>query len=59
MKHYEDFEDELDDIRLKLYEETKDMSHIEITAYINAETDKICKGFCITMIRATSRIDKA
>lgn len=59
MKHYEDFEDELDDIRLKLYEETKEMSHIEITAHINAEADKICKGFGITMIRATSRIDEA
>lgn len=52
MKHYEDFEDELDDIRVKLYEETKHMSPSEFTAHINAEADRICKEFGITLEKA-------
>lgn len=47
MKHYEDFEDELDDIRVKLYEETKHMSSSEFASHINAEADRICKEFGI------------
>ena len=40
---YEDFEDELDAIRLSLYEEVKNMNTDEILTYIHEQTASIIK----------------
>ncbi len=40
---YNDFEDELDEIRLALYEEIKNMTPDEEVAYITAKTEPILK----------------
>jgi hypothetical protein len=42
---YETFEDELDAIRLGLYEETKNMTHEERAAYINAMAEPVIKEY--------------
>ncbi|MBQ3645339.1 MAG: hypothetical protein IJM82_00130 [Synergistaceae bacterium] len=42
-KVYDDFEDELDAIRLALYEEIKDMTPEEQVAYIHEQTAPIIK----------------
>ncbi len=44
-KIYDDFEDELDAIRLSLYEEIKGMTPEEEVAYITAKTEPIIKQF--------------
>ena len=41
------FENQLDDIRIKLYEETKDMAKEEIIENVNAHAKKIAKEFGI------------
>lgn len=51
----EDFEDELDDIRIKLYEETKHMSPGEFTAHIRAKSQQIREELGITMQKADLR----
>ena len=43
------FENELDDIRLKLYEETKEMDKEEIIKRVNNNAQKIAKEFGITI----------
>ena len=45
MKHTNTFEDELDEIRIKLYEETKDMTPEEHVAYIKALSAPILKEY--------------
>ena len=42
---YHDLEDELDAIRLSLYEEIKDMTPEEEVTYIKAETEPIMRQF--------------
>jgi len=42
-----DFENQLDDIRIKLYEETKEMSKEEIIRNVNANAQKIAREFGI------------
>lgn len=42
----------LEKARLDLYEQTKHMTPSEFTAHINAEADRICKEFGITMKKA-------
>ncbi len=42
-KIYNDFEDELDAIRLSLYEEVKDMTPNEMVTYIHEQTAPIIK----------------
>ena len=42
-KIYDDFEDELDAIRVSLYEEVKDMSDEEMISYIRAQVAPIMK----------------
>ena len=46
-------EDELDAIRLKIYEEIKDMTPAEQTAYIKAAVAPIHEEFGITPISTT------
>ncbi len=46
-KIYDDFEDELDAIRLSLYKEIKDMTPEEEVAYITVKTEPIIKKFGI------------
>jgi hypothetical protein len=47
---YDTFEDELDAIRLKLYEETKNMSSEEQIAYLHECTAPFLKKYGITPI---------
>ena len=42
---YETFEDELDAIRLAIYEEIKDMTREERVAYFNSQAEPIIKEF--------------
>ena len=42
---YETFEDELDAIRLAIYEEIKDMTPEEQVAYFNAQAEPIIKEY--------------
>ena len=44
-----DIEDELNAIRLKLYEEVKDMTPEEFIAYLNAETMPVMQQYGIKM----------
>lgn len=44
---YDTFEDELDAIRLQMYEETKDMTPEEEIAYIRVQTEPIMKQYNI------------
>ena len=44
-KVYDDFEDELDAIRLSLYEEVKDMTTEEMIAHIHRHTEPIMKQY--------------
>ena len=48
-KIYNDFEDELDAIRLSLYEEVKDMTIEERIAHLHEKTDPIIKKYGIQM----------
>ena len=48
---YDTFEDELDAIRLSLYEETKGMTPEEHTAYVHAQVQPVLQEF---NIRASS-----
>ena len=45
MMVYETFEDELDAIRLAIYEEIKDMTPEEQVAYLNAQAEPILKEY--------------
>ena len=38
-------EDEIDEIRLKIYEETKHMTHAEFNAYIREGAEAVAKEF--------------
>ena len=42
---YDDFEDELDAIRLAIYEEVKGMTPAEHVAYIHAQVEPIMKQY--------------
>jgi hypothetical protein len=53
--NYDTFEDELDAIRIKLYEETKDMTPEEEIAYLRAKTAPIHEKY---HIRTVSEIKK-
>jgi hypothetical protein len=44
------FEDELDAIRIRLYERTKDMTLEEEVAYINSEARRILKPYGIRTV---------
>ncbi len=44
---FDTFEDELDAIRLRLYEEIKDMTPEERAAYSNAQAEPVMKEFNI------------
>ena len=46
-KMFETFEDELDAIRLSLYEEVKDMTPEEEIAYLKAQVEPLYQEFCI------------
>ena len=48
-KIYNDFEDELDAIRLSLYEETKGMTPREEVAYLNAKTKPVIQRYNFIM----------
>lgn len=52
MKYYDNFEDELDDIRIKLYEETKGMRPSEFTAHIRAKSQQIREELGISWEKA-------
>lgn len=41
------FENQLDEIRIKLYEETKEMAKEEIIRHVNTHANKIAKEFGI------------
>ena len=43
------FEDQLDEIRVQLYEETKDLDKEEIVRTVNAHAQKIAHEFGITV----------
>ena len=45
MMDYKTFEDELDAIRLAIYEEIKDMTIKEQVAYFNSQAEPIIKEF--------------
>ena len=42
-----DFENQLDEIRIKLYEETKNMEKIDIICTVNSHAQKIAQEFGI------------
>ena len=44
-KKFDNFDDELDTIRLSLYEETKGMTPLEEIAYLNAKTEPIIQQY--------------
>jgi hypothetical protein len=48
-----DYEDELDAIRVALYEEIKDMSPSEVTAYFNAKVKPVEREFNIRVLTET------
>ena len=50
MKTYNSFEDELDAIRLAIYEEIKEMTPEEETAYFRRKTEPILKRLGISAI---------
>jgi hypothetical protein len=50
MMNYNSFEEELDAIRLELYEEIKDMTYGERAAYIKSETASIHEKYGICSI---------
>lgn len=52
MKTYDRFEDELDDIRVALYEKTKHMSDREFTEHIRSESRKIAAEYGLNLTRA-------
>jgi hypothetical protein len=59
MKNPIDFEDELDAIRVAIYEEIKDMTPAEEVAYINEQGASAAKDFNIRVIAAApSREDR-
>ena len=45
-----DFESQLDDIRIKLYEETKTMEKLDIINIVNSHAHKIAEKFGITVV---------
>jgi hypothetical protein len=61
MKRSNTFEDELDEIRVKLYEETKDMSIEESVAYLKALAAPVLKEFglrTVNQIKADEQMKK-
>ena len=55
MKDKNVIEDELDAIRVSLYEETKDMTASERIAYIRSQTAPLLKKHGITPVRSPGR----
>ena len=58
---YETFEDELDAIRLAIYEEIKDMTPEEQAAYFNAQAEPIIKEYglrTLNQIEADEQMSK-
>ncbi|MDR2296300.1 MAG: hypothetical protein LBD95_05825 [Clostridiales Family XIII bacterium] len=53
MKNPNTIEKELNAIRVSLYEETKDMSSSELTAYIKAQTESLLKEHGIIPVCGT------
>ena len=53
--NYKTFEDELDAIRLEIYEEIKDMTPEEETAYIKAQTESIHEKYGIRPVEGMKR----
>ena len=51
MNNYNPIEKELNEIRVLLYEETKNMSPSELTEYIKAQTEPMLKKYGITPLR--------
>jgi hypothetical protein len=50
LKTYETFEDELDDIRLRIYEEIKDMTPDEEIAYFRRKTEPVLERLGIRAV---------
>ena len=48
--NHKTFEDELDTIRLEIYEEIKEMTHEEKVAYLRAQTDSIHEKYNIRTV---------
>jgi hypothetical protein len=51
MNNYDNFEDQLDEIRVQLFEETQGMKKAEIIEMVNSRGRKIAKEFGITVIK--------
>ena len=61
MKRADTFEDELDEIRVRLYEETKDMTIKEHVAYIKSLAAPILKEYglrTLNQIKANEPVEK-
>lgn len=55
---YETFEDELDAIRLELYDETKSMTPEERVAYVNAMAEPIIKEYGLKTVTYEQMMEK-
>ena len=53
--NYKTFEEELDAIRLEIYEEIKDMTPEEETAYIKVQTEPIHEKYDIRQVEGMKR----
>ena len=61
MRHKDTFQEELDEIRVKLYEEVKDMTPEEHVAYIKTLTAPILKEYglrTVNQIKADEQMKK-
>ena len=53
-----DYEDQIDSIRVGIYEKTKDMSNVDAASVANEHARKIAEQYGIKMIRAESGYDE-
>jgi hypothetical protein len=53
-----DFEDELDKIRIQLYEETKNLDSVSLVKTVNSNAKKIADEFGIKIIKSHSAKEK-
>jgi hypothetical protein len=56
MKLTTDIEDEIDAIRDALYEEIKDMSPAEETAYFNTEAEALSEKYNFRFVKSTAEV---
>ena len=59
MVKYNSFEEELDAIRIALYEKTKDMTPEEEIAYLRAQTDPIHEQYGIRRAKSATKKEEA